>query len=72
METEGKNMESVTAPIAWLESEGDKKGKGEEMEEETDGLRKVGLRFLKSALSSDRVLKNEKEIKTESLLYGLS
>ena len=28
METEGKNMELVTALIAWLESEEDKKGKG--------------------------------------------
>ena len=28
VEIEGKNMESVTAPIAWLESEGIKRGKG--------------------------------------------
>jgi hypothetical protein len=46
--------------------------KVKEMEEKTDGLRNVGLRFLKSAIGSDRFLKNEEEIKTESLLYGLS
>ena len=52
METEVKNSELVTASIAWSESE------GEEMVEETDGLRNAGfgddevqspLRFLKSA-----------------------
>ena len=61
MEIEGKNMELATASIAWLESERDKKGMGEEMEEKTDGLRNAGfgddevqspLRFLKSAHSN--------------------
>ena len=75
METEVKNSELVTASIAWSESE------GEEMVEETDGLRNVG--FKPNTLSRTeniaapknvcaRVLINEKGIKTESLLYGLS
>ena len=77
-----KSSESATAPIAWLEFERDKKGKVKGMEEKTDGLRNAGfsddevqspLHFLKFAHSSlVRVLINEDEIKTESLLYSLS
>lgn len=61
MEIEGKNLESATVSIAWLVSERDKKGKGEEIGEKTDGLRNAGfgddvvqnpLRFLKSAHSN--------------------
>ena len=29
METKGKSLKSVTAPLKWLESERDKKGKSE-------------------------------------------
>ena len=58
-----KSSESVTAHPTWLESEGDKMGKGrmEEMVEETEAKN-----------ARVRVLINENEIKTESLLYGLS
>ena len=82
MKNEAKSVKSATASIAWLESERDKEGgKVKEMVEEPDGLRNVG--FKPDTLSRtaniaapknarDRFLINEKEIKTESLLYCLS
>lgn len=81
MEKEGKNLESATASVAWLESERDKKGKGEEMVEEPDGLRNVGFKpdtLTRTKNIADpknvcaRVLINEKGIKSEKLLYCLS
>lgn len=39
METKGKSLKSVTAPLKWLESERDKKG---ESEGEGEGKRKGG------------------------------